>query len=325
MAPALPDIYAPIQGPLDEAAALLAGELASRDPALVELMGHAARYGGKQLRPALLLLCGSACGATAERHVRAAAVVELIHLATLVHDDVVDAAEHRRQGTTVNAAWGDDVSILLGDLLFARAIELFVAFAGPVENGLLGRAVREVCEGELLQLMARGQADLPEDRYLAMIAKKTGALYAAACALGASFAGEGAQSVERFAGFGRHIGIAFQIADDCLDIRGDEQTVGKTLGLDLLGGKLTLPVIHLRGAGSDAECSRLDALLAAPHAERFRPELADLLTRAGAFDYCDRAARSHVAQGLERLGGLGDGPERDALLALADFVVTRDR
>lgn len=325
MASALSEIYAPIRDELAATEELLDRELRACDPALGDLVSHAARYGGKRLRPALVLLCGRACGGTSDRHVQAAATVELIHTATLIHDDVVDAAELRRQGVTINAAWGDDVSILLGDLLFARAIELFAAFAGPLENRLLARAVREVCEGELLQLMARERPALGEERYVEIIGKKTGALCGVACSLGAAFAGERDGRLDRFAAFGRNLGIAFQIADDCLDIRGNESTVGKTLGLDLRGGKLTLPLIRLRHAGPESARRRLDELLAAPDAEGFRPQLAELLTRSGAFAYCDDAARRFVRRGIERLGFLDERPERGALLALADFVVTRDR
>ena len=238
---------------------------------------------------------------------------------------MVDAADRRRRGATVNATWGDGVSILLGDLLFTRAMELFVTFAGPAENQLLARAVREVCEGELLQLLARRLPDLAEARYLEIVGKKTGSLCGVACALGAAFAGETDGRLERFATFGRRLGIAFQIADDCLDIRGDERTVGKTLGLDLRGGKLTLPVLHLRHAGPEHARRRLDDLLADPSADGFREGLAALLTESGAFDYCERAARSIVEQGAEQLDFLEERPERDALLALADFAVTRDR
>ena len=325
MPPSLADIYAPIHDELDASTALLASEFHDCDPALAELADHAARYGGKRLRPALLLLSGRACGGIGDRHIQAAAVVELIHTATLVHDDVVDAAERRRRGATVNAAWGDDVSILLGDLLLARAIETFVGFAGPVENTLLAAAVREVCEGELLQLMARQQPDLPESRYLEIIAKKTGALCSVACSLGASLAGETDGHLERLGTFGRGLGIAFQIADDCLDIRGDENAVGKTLGTDLRGGKLTLPLIRLREAGQAADLRELEHLLADPEADGLRGRLADLLARTGAFAYCERTARGYIQDGAAQLDFLPDRPARSALLALADFAVTRER
>ena len=325
MPPSLADIYAPIQDELDAATAFSARELAACDPVLGELVDHTARYGGKRLRPALLLLCGRACGGTTDRHVRAAAVVELIHTATLVHDDVVDAADRRRSGATINASWGDEVSILLGDLLFARALELFARFAGPRENRLLAQAVREVCEGELLQLLASREPDLAETRYLEVIAKKTGALCAVACSLGAAFAGGGDGALERLRAFGRQLGVAFQIADDCLDIRGDEATTGKTLGLDLRAGKLTLPIIHLRHAGIAEDRQRLDELLAQPDEPTLRAQLAALLTRSGAFAYCDEVARRYVEQGVDQLDVLGAGVERDALATLADFAVSRDR
>lgn len=321
----LESLYEPIRADLDAATGLLAGELRRCDPTLRELADHAARYGGKRLRPALLLLCGRACGEVTDRHIQAAAVVELIHTATLVHDDVVDAAERRRSGATVNASWGDDVSILLGDLLFARALEAFARFAQPAENQLLARAICEVCEGELLQLMARRQGDLPQDRYFDIIAKKTGALTSVSCALGGALAGQTDGAVDHLGAFGRQLGIAFQIADDCLDIRGDERATGKTLGLDLRGGKLTLPILHLRRHGSDSERRELDALLSDPEADSLRPRFAELLTRSGAFAYCTAAAHGCLRDGAAHLDFLGDRPERAALAALADFAVDRDR
>jgi octaprenyl-diphosphate synthase len=316
-------IYAPIREDLAAASAAIARELRGCDPALGELVRHAERYTGKQLRPALLLFCGRACGGTSQAHIDTAAVVELIHTATLIHDDVIDGADHRRRSATINARWGAGVSIMLGDLLFTRAMELFSRFATPLAQRLLAGAIREVCEGELLQLLARRQQHLGEDRYMEIIAKKTGALCAATCSLGALLSGKSDGVVDRFAAFGRCLGIAFQIADDCLDVRGDERTVGKTLGLDLLGGKLTLPVIYVREQGPEAARQELDRLLAQPVAHEHRPRLAEFLSQQGAFDYCERTAQRLVRQGVDELAFLGPKPEYEFLQALAAYMVHR--
>ena len=324
MASPLAQIYAPIRNELDQADALIDSALARCDTQMADLVAHAARYGGKRLRPALLLLAARACGGTTDRHVRAAAIVELIHTATLVHDDVIDEADRRRRGETINARWGTDISIMLGDLLFARALEMFAQCASPTEHALLTAALREVCEGEILQLFACRQSTLDEPRYIDIVAKKTGALCSAACALGAAMAGHDHDVLKRFAAFGRAVGIALQIADDCLDITGDEHAMGKTLGLDLASGKLTLPIIHARAHGPDPARAQLEELLANPNAQGIRTRLADILTRCGSFAYSQRTAHRHVEQAASQLTQLGTQPEHDALFALAEFVVERD-
>jgi len=321
----LTDIYAPIREELEAATDVLTREFRLSDARFVELLRHAASRPGKRIRPALLLLSGRACGAVTDRHIRSAAVVELIHTATLIHDDVIDDAQRRRRGATIKACWGDDVSIMLGDLLLARALELFSACAGPLEQRLLATATRAVCEGELLQLLSRSEGPLGEEGYLQIISKKTGALCAAACSLGAAMAGGDGAVVDGFGEFGRCVGVALQIADDCLDIRGDEEIVGKTLGLDVLGGKLTLPLIYVRERSEQSVRGELDQLLARPPGEARREQLAELLTRCGAFDYCECCARRFIDQGAAAIGFLDQQPARDALLALADFVVRRER
>ena len=324
-------IYAPIREELEAAAGVRApragegsGEHGLCDVRIEDLLHHAAALSGKRLRPALLLLSARAFGMIADRHIRAAAAVELIHTATLLHDDVIDDAEVRRGGDTVKARSGNEMSIMLGDLLFARALEIFAQGATPAEQCLLTAAVREVCEGELLQLLARPQRALDEAAYLRIVSKKTGALCAAAAALGAAMAGQDDDAVDAFAAFGRAVGVALQISDDCLDIRGSEQVVGKTLGLDLLDGKLTLPLIYARDQAGEAARRQLDELLANPAGAGWRSGLADFLTRCGAFDYCDRVARQAVERGTRAIAFVPQRPARESLLALADFVIRRD-
>jgi octaprenyl-diphosphate synthase len=319
----LSDVYAPIQVELAAARALLARELEHGDPRLAAIYAHALSSPGKGIRPALLLLCGRASGTAGDRHVVAAAAIELVHCATLVHDDVIDEATQRRRRSTVNARWGADVSMLVGDLLFARALALLAPVADSAQVQLVARAVAETCEGELLQLLASRGEPLDEARYLAIIGKKTGALCGAACALGAALAGQDAERVARFDAFGRSLGVAFQIMDDCLDIRGDERVVGKTLGTDLRGGRATLPVLYAREHADGEEQRQLHAVLDAA-ASASRGSLAALLRECGAFDYCERSARQFIRQALAELDGLGDHPARHFLAALADYVVQRD-
>lgn len=319
------DIYAPIQAELHATRARLLDERTRCDPRLADFVDYATRSSGKLVRPALLLLAGRACGELSQAHVEAAAVVELVHTATLIHDDVIDEAQERRRDATAAVRWGSDLSIMLGDLLFARAIERFALVAGPREQRILTRAIHEVCEGELLQLLSRREGTIDEQAYIQIVSKKTGALCAAACALGAAFAGVADDRLAPFAHFGRAVGTALQIADDCLDIRGDEHTVGKTLGLDLLGGKLTLPLIAVREHGTPEQRRRLEALVATPEDDGWRARLAAHLAESGAFGYCERTAHSVVDQAAASLAVLGECPAVGSLLALADFVIRRDR
>jgi len=316
-------IYSPISSELQRVVEVMTEECRALDPQIASLLNDAVRIGGKLLRPALLLFSGQACGSLDERHVRAAAAIELIHTATLVHDDAIDAAERRRRGATVNSRWGIEVSIMVGDLLFARALEVFAQVATPREQRLLSAALREVCEGELLQLLARRQRRLDEQTYYRIISRKSGALCSVTCAIGAALCGEADGRLSALADFGRCFGIALQITDDCLDIRGDEAVVGKTLGLDVLDGKLTLPLIYATRSPDPTLQAQLDELVANP-TDGWRRRLADLLARCGAFEYCEQAARRYVRRGAARLDFLGKSPERASLLALADFVVERD-
>ena len=229
--PALDEIYSPIGTELNRVVDIMGHECRRFEPRVAGLLAESVHTGGKLLRPALLLLTARACGEPDERHVRAAAAVELIHTATLVHDDAIDAAELRRRSATVNSRWGVEISIMVGDLLFARALELFATVAGPREQQLLSSALREVCEGELLQLLSRRRQHLDEQTYYRIISRKAGALCAATCAIGAALCGKADGHLAAFEEFGRCVGIALQITDDCLDIRGEEDEVGKTLGL----------------------------------------------------------------------------------------------
>ncbi len=320
----LAKLYASIQPELDSARAAIERELEHCDPRLREVCEHAFSSSGKAIRPALLLFCGRACGPLGQRHVTAAAAIELIHGATLVHDDVIDEATERRRQSSVNARWGSDVSILLGDLLFARALSALSGIATPAQLRLVAVAVGEVCEGELLQLLAARGEPLDERGYAEVIGKKTGALCGAACALGAALAEAPPERIARFDAFGRSLGIAFQIVDDCLDIRGDERIVGKTLGTDLLGGRATLPVIYARGHATSEAMHQFDQLLKHPESPRQRVRLAAILRDCGAFDYCEHRASEFIQGAIGELDFLEDGPARQSLAALADFVVQRE-
>src|SRR3954470_13241990 len=223
---------------------VFAEELASDLPSVNALVRHVSRFRGKMLRPLLLLLSGKCCGTLTDAHVTLATVVEMVHMATLVHDDVLDEAELRRKGATINPLRGNEAAVLLGDYLISHSYHLCSSLDSQFASRTIGRTTNEVCEGELLQIDNRNNLDLDEETYLTIINRKTASLTAACCLLGAKLSGATERLVHHADVFGRSLGMAFQIQDDILDIVGDARDVGKTLGIDIEKVKLTLPIIH---------------------------------------------------------------------------------
>jgi len=316
-------LYAPVRQQLAEVESILRRELSAQDPHVDSLVKHGFRLGGKRLRPALVLLSAKACGALGSEHPILAAAVELIHTATLIHDDVLDEADLRRHLETVNARWDNEASILLGDYLVARALCLASSVDDPTACREIGRATRIMCEGELRQIVGRGNYDLTEAEYLDIISGKTAELCACCCRLGAHYAGASESVRTALGNYGMNLGVAFQIADDLLDVLGDESTMGKSLGTDLLKQKTTLPLIRLLGAidGSDRR-SILDVLARA--GQNAREELRPWLARTDAIDYARRRADEYVQSAVDQLDAVPPTPVRDVLAQLARFVVTRD-
>src|SRR5450432_133616 len=221
-----------------------AAELRSDIACVNTLIKHVSRFRGKMLRPTLVLLSGKACGELNEAHTVLATVVEMVHMATLVHDDVLDDAELRRKGATINHLRGNEAAVLLGDYLISHSYHLCSSMESQFASRVIGRTTNQVCEGELLQINNRNNFDLDEETYLQIITLKTAVLCAACCLLGAKYAGASEGVVEQMRQYGMCLGTAFQIQDDILDIIGDQTTVGKTLGIDVQKGKMTLPMIH---------------------------------------------------------------------------------
>src|SRR5262249_54167203 len=254
----------PIAADLEEVERVLERTVATARPGVGRLVEHLRHYRGKRLRPALLLLTARACGRVTPAHHLLGAVVEMVHTATLVHDDVLDSATVRRHVPTVNAGWGNQTSILLGDYLFTKAFHLSSTLGDVRACQIIGEATNRVCEGELHQICERGNFALSEAEYLEIIDAKTAELTACCCRLGALFAGASSAVVEASARYGRYLGMAFQIADDLLDLQGEETLAGKSLGTDLEQQKLTLPLIHLLGQTPVKLASRIRHLLSNP-------------------------------------------------------------
>jgi octaprenyl-diphosphate synthase len=244
-------VAALVQPELDEVSARIARQAEAFDPAIEGYVNYALQSCGKHLRPLLALLAARTCGPISNAHIDLAVIVELIHLATLVHDDIMDEAERRRNQPTLNARWGNALSVLLGDALFAHAIDLSTQFDDAEISRAIARATRDVCTGEIIQTQRRFDLHLGVEEYFRIIELKTATLFSVAAELGAKLNSAPAAEVEALAGFGRDLGAAYQIYDDCVDLAGRESLCGKTLGTDLRKGKMTLPMLQLlRGASA---------------------------------------------------------------------------
>jgi len=319
----LAELYAPVAADLESCRTVLRDELISDQGFISDLCGHVAQFHGKLLRPALLLLTARACGGLRPEHHVLAAVVELVHIATLVHDDVLDEADVRRRAATVNRLWGNERAVLMGDFLISHAFHLCSRLDSQYAAQVIGATTNTICEGEMMQVANRHNLDLRADDYLDIIRRKTAALLGACCLLGAAFAEVDPAGVERMRIFGESLGVAFQIVDDVLDVVGDEAEVGKSLGRDARLGKVTLPLIHyMDGANGDARRVELLALLGTD-APSVRRRLADLLRSASCVDSALAVATGYVAEARAALQYLPPSPARDSLSAMAEFVLAR--
>jgi octaprenyl-diphosphate synthase len=315
-------VYASIGPELLEAERIFAAELESRFPFVQGLVNHCADFRGKRLRPTLVLLAAQACGGVRPAHPVLAAVVEMIHTATLVHDDILDEALVRRHAATVNAEWGNEAAVLMGDYLFTHAFHLAASLDSTLACRWIGHATNLVCEGEMQQVHSRGNVDLGEAAYFKIIRGKTAELTAVSCRLGAHYAESDAATVDALDNYGRDLGVAFQIADDVLDIWGDERTTGKSLGTDLEKQKLTLPLIRLLATSSAGLASRIRSMILEPTDET-RRELRPYLESSGALDYAWEQAKAYAAQASKALEILPETAAKGLLRNMTHYVVRR--
>ncbi len=315
-------LYGPIQKPLADVEDRIARELQSPYEAVGELLRHGTQLGGKRLRPALVLLAGSATGALNDDHVVLGTVIEMVHTATLIHDDVLDEAETRRHVATVNAKWNNHTSILLGDYLFAQSYRLAATLSSTTACRWIGEAARLVCEGEMRQVLGRGSLDIDEETYFGMIRGKTAELCRVACELGAHHSGASDDRVSAFGRYGNAVGIAFQIADDYLDLWGDDETIGKTLGTDVEQGKITLPLIRLLATATDGDRARIRRILAGPAKDRLEA-IRPYLQASDARQYTESVAQRFRGEAIAELAFLEKSQAKASLMAIADFSVDR--
>ncbi len=321
----LRDLTALVRSELDRVGDELEIDLRPESPELVPFVKHAASYRGKQLRAALVFLAPRALGrTTVPAHHEIAKIIELLHTATLVHDDVLDGATLRRKLPTINAMHGPELPVLLGDYIYARAFHMSVQLEDPTCSRELADITRRICQGEITQIVHRFDFDWTVARYDEVIRDKTALLYGAACKLGAHYAGCTAEECDALERFGIELGMAFQIVDDCLDLDGDEDVVGKSLGTDLGKGKLTLPLLWLMRDADHAKTLR--AIMESDKTDLEKlAELRQRLDVNAAVEHAHSVARQRVEAALGALQGCRPCPERDALFGIADYVLARRR
>lgn len=293
------------------------------DVALVNQIGeYIISAGGKRLRPTLVLLSARANSYEGEKHVDLAAIIEFIHTATLLHDDVVDESELRRGRDTANAVWGNAASVLVGDFLYSRSFQMMVDVNNLEIMSILADTTNTIAAGEVLQLMTMGNPATSEESYLQVIEKKTAKLFEAAARLGAVIAGQPKETETALANYGLNLGMAFQVADDLLDYASDAETLGKNIGDDLAEGKVTLPLIYMLKHGTKDQRALVMTALEA-HGSRGVQEVSAAVRASGALEYCYESAQAYVHNAQASLHVLPDSRYRDAMSELADFALAR--
>jgi octaprenyl-diphosphate synthase len=292
----------------------------------VALVNQVAEYivgsGGKRLRPLAVVVASRACGYEGKRHTEAAAIIEFIHTATLLHDDVVDGSDLRRGRDTANSVWGNEASVLVGDYLYSRAFEMMVAIGEMRIMDVLASATNKIAEGEVLQLMNAGDPGTTEQRYFEVIYRKTAKLFEAGTQVAAILAGASAQVEQAMVAYGKHLGTAFQLIDDVLDYRANSEELGKNLGDDLAEGKPTLPLIHALKHGSAVERDLIERAIREGSIAHLA-EITAAIESTGGLTYTSKLARQAVDQAIEALDPLPETPYRHALRELAEFSVNR--
>jgi octaprenyl-diphosphate synthase len=319
-----PDFLKPTVGPgMAEVDRALRASLDSDVGLIRQVADYIVGGGGKRLRPALLLLTAGATGYTGREHYLLAAVLEMIHTATLLHDDVVDESSLRRGRATANAMFGNATAVLVGDFLHSRAFQLLVGLGRPNVLRIMSDATNVIAEGEVLQLMNSGRANVDEAAYLEVIQRKTAKLFEAAARLGAVLGDTPPEREAALARYGMHLGTAFQIMDDVLDYSGDAAAIGKNLGDDLAEGKMTLPLIHAIAHGSTTDVATIrHAVEGGGRLTDFRP-VVEVLQRTGALTYARDRAADQGRLARECLAGIAPTTYSENLLELASFAADR--
>jgi octaprenyl-diphosphate synthase len=315
----LEDIRALVQGDLRSVDDVIRARLKSAVPLVDQIAEHIISGGGKRLRPLLVVLAGRACGHNGSAHIEAAAFIEFIHTATLLHDDVVDGSSMRRGRHTANEVFGNQASVLVGDFLYSRAFQMMSALESQPVMEIMANATNVIAEGEVLQLMNAHDPDTTEQRYLEVIYRKTARLFEAGAEVAAVLAGSSAER-KALAAYGRHLGTAYQLVDDVLDYRSNPAERGKNLGDDLAEGKPTLPLIHALKHGTDPQREAIRLAIQQGGLAQLDPVIS-AIEATGGLDYTARLARAESERALVALDALAESPYKKGLAALARFAV----
>jgi len=323
---ALSQIFEPIRADLE----LVDREFSRQVESQVELIPKIGRYiqssGGKRVRPAVLLMASRLSGYKGEFAVRYAAVVEFIHTATLVHDDIIDDADLRRGRLSVHSRWGNNITVLLGDYLYIKSMRLALTYDTLEVVRLLCDVTLRMIEGELYQLTKNGDADITEDEHFDIIRRKTAFLFGGCAQIGGMLGGVTPEQEKALQEYGFNLGIAFQLVDDLLDFTGDAKAVGKPVGADLREGKMTLPLIHLLRQDDEAGAAIVREIISTRSTtEEQWARLMRILHEHRSIDYANRLALDYAERAKKPLAAFPPSAERDALLALPDYVLSRDR
>lgn len=302
--------------------ALIRERLSSDVQLINQISEHIIKAGGKRLRPMLTVLAARALGYSGNGHTALAAIIEFIHTATLLHDDVVDESDLRRGRQTANALWGNAPSVLVGDFLYSRAFQLMVTLDSMAIQKRLADTTNQIAEGEVLQLLHVHNPDTTEAAYLKVIERKTAVLFSAATGLAAHLAGASEHLCQRMDAYGMHLGMAFQMADDVLDYAGDTQALGKNLGDDLAEGKATLPVIHAMSLADEPTRQRLRHIIENGEATAM-PEVLAAIEQAHSLNYCREMAQFHANAAKAALCDVANSEWKQALWDLADYSISR--
>jgi octaprenyl-diphosphate synthase len=304
---------------LHRVARRLAEQTEEFDPQIASYARYALTAQGKQLRPILVSLSGDSVGELNDSHVTVAVIIEMVHLATLVHDDVIDEAQLRRGRPSLAANWGNEVSVLLGDCLFAHALKLADSFPTPEICRAVASATNIVCAGEILQTRSRGDFEVPRNLYFKMLAMKTAELFALSCDLGACLSGTNAARREDLRQYGRALGTAYQLYDDCLDVLGSEAVAGKSLGADLANGKVTLPILIVKERANAADLKQLRQWIRQWDPARLEDVVA-MMAKYEAFQESRGVIQQYLSAAQEALALVPESEARAGLVGLTQYL-----
>ncbi len=319
----LEQITAPVDRDMDKVNAFISNELRSDIVLINTISNYIISNGGKRLRPIILLLAAGACGNTTAHHISLAAIIEFIHTATLLHDDVVDASELRRGQVTANDVWGNQASVLVGDFLYSRAFQQMVKINNMRVMDILADTTNMIAEGEVLQLMNSHNAGITENDYYETIRRKTAILFQAACQLGAVISNTSRSTEQALADYGLNMGIAFQLIDDVLDYSGDADKTGKNIGDDLNEGKTTLPLIRAMKMLPDTEKEYIVDIIENEASPEQINRVIEIINRTDAIDYSKQHALAYTQRATQALTGLSNTKFKKSMLDLSGFFVSR--